>query len=442
MVIKYIPSQAKNTKAFYLRGVNTARIVVTGIGTVNPLGIDCTSSWKSLCDGKSGVSPIDRFNASAFTTHFAAQIQGFDPLKLGDRKQIRKMDRLVWYALSACDEALFHAKTDMDSLDKNRMGVSWASGNGGMESIDQALLEYAAHIERPRFSPYFQSKALPDSASGWIASRYGFRGANQLSVAACASSNVAIGTAMLMLHSGMCDAVLTGGSEAPITPSVLGGFGAMKAMSTRNDSYMEASRPFSADRDGFVLGEGAAALMLETESHALQRNAPILAYLTGYGNANEAGHPTAADESGIGTAQSVEMALKWAGLQPQHMSLINPHATSTPNGDLAEYNGLHRVFGQHLGKIPVAATKCMTGHLLGAAGAIEAVWSILSIIEQKAPAGTNLFVLEPSIQERGIQLCATSKPHKIEHVLSHSAGFGGHNASLVFSAPQAVPARP
>jgi 3-oxoacyl-[acyl-carrier-protein] synthase II len=422
--------------------VNSTRIVVTGIGTVNPLGQNCASSWKSLCEGQSGVSAIDRFNTSAFNTHFAAHIQGFDPLKLDDRKQIRKMDRLVWYALAACDEALNHAKIDIDSLDKNRLGVSWASGNGGMESIDQALLEYAGHPEKPRFSPYFQSKALPDSASGWIASRYGFRGANQLSVAACASSNVAIGTAMLMLRSGMCDAVLAGGSEAPITPSVLGGFGAMKALSTRNDSYTEASRPFSADRDGFVLGEGAAALILETESHALQRKAPILAYLTGYGNANEAGHPTAADESGSGTAQSVEMALSWAGLQPQQISLINPHATSTPNGDLAEYNGLHSVFGEYLSQIPMAATKCMTGHLLGAAGAIEAVWSLMSIIEQKIPAGINLFPLEPSIKERGIQLCATSQPHKIEHVLSHSAGFGGHNASLIFSAPQAGPARP
>jgi 3-oxoacyl-[acyl-carrier-protein] synthase II len=422
--------------------VNATRIVVTGIGTINPLGLDCASSWRALCEGKSGVSPIDRFDASAFTTQFAAHIQAFEPHILGDRKQIRKMDRLVWYALSACDEALNQANVNKASLDKDRLGVSWASGNGGMESIDQALLDYAAHPEKPRFSPYFQSKALPDSASGWIASRYGFKGANQLSVAACASSNVAIGTAMLMLQSGMCDAVLAGGSEAPITPSVLGGFGAMKALSTRNDSYTEASRPFSADRDGFVLGEGAAALVLETERHALQRKAHILAYITGYGNANEAGHPTAADESGSGTAKSVKMALSWAELQAQHISLINPHATSTPNGDLAEYNGLHSVFGERLGKIPMAATKCMTGHLLGAAGAIEAIWSLLSIIEQKIPAGMNLFPLEPSIQERGIQLCTSSKPHKIEHVLSHSAGFGGHNASLIFSAPQAVPARP
>ncbi len=422
--------------------MNETRIVVTGIGTVNPLGNDCASSWKALCEGKSGVSAIDRFDASAFNTHFAAHIQDFDPLKLDDRKQIRKMDRLVWYALAACDEALKHSKVNLDALDKNRLGVSWASGNGGIESIDQALLEYAVHEDRPRFSPYFQSKALPDSASGWIASRYGFRGANQLSVAACASSNVAIGTAMLMLRSGMCDAVLAGGSEAPITPSVLGGFGAMKAMSTRNDICTEASRPFSADRDGFVLGEGAAALLLETESHALQRKASILAYLTGYGNANEAGHPTAADESGMGTAQSVEMALAGANLQPQDISLINPHATSTPNGDLAEYNGLYRVFGEHLSQIPMAATKCMTGHLLGAAGAIEAVWSLLSIIEQKNPAGINLFPLEASIYERGIKLCNTSEHRKIDHVLSHSAGFGGHNASIIFSAPQAVPARP
>jgi 3-oxoacyl-[acyl-carrier-protein] synthase II len=421
--------------------VNATRIVVTGIGTVNPLGLDCATSWKALCSGKSGVSPIDRFSALNFNTHFAAQIEGFDPLKLDDRKQIRKMDRMVWYALAACDEALHHAEAHVERLNKSRFGVSWASGNGGMESIDQALLEYAVHQERPRFSPYFQSKALPDSASGWIAGRYGLRGANQLSVAACASSNVAIGTAMLMLQLGMCDAVLAGGSEAPITPSVIGGFGAMKALSTRNDAFAEASRPFSADRDGFVLGEGAAALVLETESHALQRNAPILAYLTGYGNANEAGHPTAADESGSGTDQSVRMALEWAGLKPQHISLINPHATSTPNGDLAEYNGLYRVFGERLSQIPMAATKCMTGHLLGAAGAIEAVWCLLSIIEQKTPAGINLFPLEPSIQERGIHLCSASEQRNIEHVLSHSAGFGGHNASLIFSAPQAVPAR-
>lgn len=413
--------------------MNKKTIVVTGMGIISPLGSNLIDVWKNLLAGYNAAGPITRLDASFFPTRFAAEVKGFDASGLDNPKQLRKMDRLSWYALGACDQAIEMAGFKPDSANAHRAGVSWASGNGGIESIDQALLEFAKYPERPRFSPYFQSKALPDSASGWIAARYGFKGPNQLSVAACASSNAALFTASLYLQAGFADVMIAGGSDAPITPSVLGGFGAMKALSTRNDSPQTASRPFANDRDGFLLGEGAGALVLETLEHAEKRGASILAVLSGCGNANDAGHPTAADEHGSGTTESVKMALQMAGLAPSVISLINPHATSTPNGDEAEYNGLNAVFGDALGDIPMAATKCMSGHLLGAAGAVEAVFSLLSIQHQQTPAGINHFQTEVSMVNRGIRLCRNPENRNIQHVLSHSAGFGGHNASVIFS---------
>ena len=416
----------------YLRRVNQNSIVVTGIGTVNPIGLSAEETWNALLAARSGISKITRFDASAFTTQYAGQIEGFDPAKFLTPKEARRMDRLAWYALAACDEAWNQSGLGNHSFDALRCGVSWASGNGGIESIDHALLEYAEQKDRPRFSPFFQSKALPDSASGWIAARYRLQGPNQLSVAACASSNAAIFTALLYLQAGICDAMLVGGSDAPITPSVLGGFGAMKALTTNPDMHA-ASRPFAASRDGFVAGEGAGALVLETYAHAIKRNAPILAVLSGCGNANDAYHPTAAEEQGSGTYYSVDMALQMARIKPEEIGLINPHATSTPNGDLAEYNGLHRLFGSALANIPMAATKAMTGHLLGAAGALEAVCCIMSLQKQHLPSGRNIFEFEPSISERGINVCKENRSAEIRHALSHSAGFGGHNATVVFS---------
>jgi 3-oxoacyl-[acyl-carrier-protein] synthase II len=424
----------------YLRRVNPKTIVITGIGTVNPIGLSAAETWQSLLEAKSGISEITRFDAAAFSTRFAGQLSGFDPANYLSVKDIRKMDRLAWYALAASDEAWNQSGVGDQAFYAIRCGVSWASGNGGIESIDQALLDYAEQKERPRFSPYFQSKALPDSASGWIAARYKLQGPNQLSVAACASSNAAIFTAMLYLQAGICDAMLVGGSDAPITPSVLGGFGAMKALSTNPDMHT-ASRPFAANRDGFVLGEGAAALVLETYAHAKNRNATIFAVLSGCGNANDAYHPTAAEDQGSGTFHSVSMALQMAGLKPEDIDLINPHATSTPNGDLAEYNGLHRVFRKSLANIPMAATKSITGHLLGAAGALEAVCCILSLQNQQLPSGRNIFELEPSIAERGIKICEKNQAAEIRYALSHSAGFGGHNASVIFSSLQAIRAK-
>lgn len=412
--------------------MNPSSIVVTGIGTVNPIGLTAAETWQSLIEAKSGISKITRFDASAFTTQYAGQIEGFDPANFLSTKDARKMDRLAWYALAACDEAWNQSGLGNYSFNTMRCGVSWASGNGGIESIDNAILEYAEQKSRPRFSPFFQSKALPDSASGWIAARYRLRGPNQLSVAACASSNAAIFTAKLYLQAGICDAMLVGGSDAPITPSVFGGFGAMKALTTNPDMHA-ASRPFAASRDGFVAGEGAGALVLETYAHAFKRNAPILAILSGCGNANDAYHPTAAEEQGSGTYNSVGMALQMAGITPEETDLINPHATSTPNGDLAEYNGLYRVFGKSLVNIPMAATKSMTGHLLGAAGALEAVCCIMSLQWQHLPSGRNIFEIEPSIAERGINICKEHRAADIRHALSHSAGFGGHNATVVFS---------
>jgi 3-oxoacyl-[acyl-carrier-protein] synthase II len=418
--------------------MNAEPIVVTGIGILSPVGKNVQENWNSLRNGISGVKAISRFDSAPFNTHFAAEIEGFDPSGIDHVKQLRKMDRLSWYALAACDEALNMAQLNQGNFKPDRTGVSWASGNGGIESIDEALVAYATDRSRPRFSPYFQSKALPDSASGWIASRYGFKGPNQLSVAACASSNAAILTAMLYLRAGLCDVMVAGGSDAPITPSVIGGFGAMKALSTRNDAMVEASRPFANSRDGFVLGEGGAALVLETLSHAEKRGANILAVLSGCGNANDAGHPTAADKDGYGTSASCRMALEMAKLDASEIQLINPHATSTPNGDSAEYNGFHAVFSDLLKTIPMSATKCMTGHLLGAAGAVEAAFNVLALQNQAFPAGINHFDTEISFVNSGILLCGKTMEGKIDHTLSHSAGFGGHNATVILSAPQAV----
>lgn len=413
--------------------MNNQCIVVTGMGIVSPLGSSKERVWEHLLSGRSAAGPITRMDASGFPTRFAAELRDFNEQLLDSPKQLRKMDRLSWYALGACDEALQQSGLSNSPYSAARVGVSWASGNGGIDSIDKALLEYSKQPERPRFSPYFQSKALPDSASGWIAARYGFKGPNQLSVAACASSNAAFFTALLYLRGGLADVMIAGGSDAPITASVLGGFGAMKALSTRNDAPETASRPFASDRDGFLLGEGAGALVLETLEHAQKRGANILAILSGCGNANDAGHPTAADEQGSGTRASVQMALEMAGLKPDDISLINPHATSTPNGDYAEYNGLHAIFGSSLSSIPMAATKSMSGHLLGAAGAVEAVFSLLSLQHQCTPAGINQFETEASMVERGIRLCQNPEHQAINHVLSHSAGFGGHNATVIFS---------
>lgn len=416
--------------------MNASTIVVTGMGVVSPIGNNTSQVWESLRNGHSAAGPITRFDASHFSTRIAAEIRDFNPQHLDSAKQLRKMDRLTWYALEACDQAMQQSGLrETIAFPKSRIGVSWASGNGGMESIDQALLDYASQLERPRFSPYFQSKALPDAASGWIAARYGLEGPNQLSVAACASSNAAFFTAMMYLQCGYADVMVAGGSEAAITPSVIGGFGAMKALSTEWENPSKASRPFAADRDGFLLGEGAGALILERYDHAVRRGAPILAILSGCGNANDAGHPTAAREDGAGTAASVRMALNAAQLEPHQIDLINPHATSTPNGDLAEYEGMYSVFGEVLKTLPMAATKAQSGHLLGAAGAVEAVFSILSIQHQMLPGGSASYAIDEAIAARGIALCSTPESARVQHVLSHSAGFGGHNATVIFSRP-------
>jgi 3-oxoacyl-[acyl-carrier-protein] synthase II len=408
-------------------------IVITGIGAISPIGNDVESIWKNLINGKSGISNITRFDASSFSTRIAGELKGFDPSSLGSPKELRRMDRLSWHALAACSEAINQSGLETSNSSPERSGVFWASGNGGMETVDQGLLEYANNQERPRFSPYFQSKVLVDAPSGWIAQRHNFKGPNFTAVAACASSNVAIMSAMLHLQAGLCDVALTGGSEAPISPSVVGGFSAMKALSHLNETPELASRPFAADRGGFVLAEGGAALVLETLSHALNRNAPILAVLAGCGNANDAGHPTSADPEGIGSASSIKMALKMANLKHSEISAINPHATSTPTGDLAEYHALCSVFGKDLSGIPVFPTKCMTGHLLGAAGALEAVIAIKCLLEQLIPGTINIGTIDPHLESIPLLISGKSESIALSHVLSHSAGFGGHNASVIFS---------
>jgi len=413
--------------------MKTEQIVITGVGALSSLGLDAATNWENLLKGKSGISDITRFDASQFHTRFAGEIKDFDPASIGDRKEIKKMDRLSWYALSVVKEAITQSGIETSGFDRSRAGVVWASGNGGMETIDHALIEFAHTNGKPAFSPFFQSKALLDSPSGWIAQRHHLTGPNLATVAACASSNSAIMTAMVYMKAGLCDVMIAGGSEAPITPSVVGGFGAMKALATKNDSPQSASRPFDAHREGFVLAEGAGALVLETLSHALKRNAPILAVLSGCGNANDAGHHTSADIEGKGTAASVNLALEMAGISISEIDAINPHATSTHNGDLAEYKGYLSVFGDRLAEIPLSATKCMTGHLLGAAGALEAVICVKSIQDQCLSPVINFETPDPEIEPGKILIPKEALKMEIRHILSHSAGFGGHNATAVFS---------
>ncbi len=413
--------------------MKTEQIVITGIGALSSMGANADEMWQNLLLGKSGISAITRFDASKFPTRFAGEIKDFDPSCIGDRKEIKKMDRVSWYALAAVKEAIDQSGLEQTHFDRSRAGVCWASGNGGMETIDNALIDFAQNEGKPVFSPFYQSKALLDSASGWIAQRHHLTGPNLATVAACASSNAAIMTAMVYMKAGLCDVMIAGGSDAPITPSVVGGFGAMKALSTKNDTPELASKPFDAHRDGFVLAEGSGALVLETLSHASRRNAPILAFLSGCGNANDAGHYTSADIDGKGTSASIKNALLMAGLSVSDIDAINPHATSTHNGDLAEYNGYYSVFGERMAEIPLSATKSMTGHLLGAAGAVEAVICVKTLMEHHIPPVTNTEIHDPEIPSGMLLLPKTLQKMEVNTILSHSAGFGGHNATAIFS---------
>lgn len=410
----------------------TRRVVVTGLGALTPVGNDVTTFWSNLLAGKSGAGPISKFDTELFKTKFACEIKGLNFEDYFDRKEIRKNDPFTLYAMIAADQAVQNSGLDLEKTDVNKFGVIWASGNGGIDTFEREVLEYALSDRGPRFSPFFIPKILVDTPSGAIALKYSARGINYCTVSACASSTSAIMDAFNYIKWGKANLMIAGGSEAPITRAGIGGFGAMKALSTRNDDPESASRPFDVDRDGFVMGEGAGALILEELEHAKARGATIYAEIVGAGMSNDAYHATATHPEGLGAILAMEMAMEDAQIKPAEIDYINLHATSTPVGDISELNAISRMFKDDLSKLHVSATKSMTGHLLGAAGAVEAIAAVKAVQENVVPPTINTTNVDPEMPQ-GINLTLGKKVEKkITYAMSNTFGFGGHNAIALF----------
>ncbi len=406
------------------------RVVITGMGALTPLGNSLNSFWTNLINGTSGAGPITKFDTSLFKTKFACELKGYEPADYFDRKEARKTDPFTQYALIAADEAIQDAELEFTSLDTHRCGVIWSSGNGGIYTFDQELKAFAASGGHPRFSPFFILIILIDTPSGAISIKFGLKGANYCPVSACASSTTAIIDAFNYIRLDKADLMVTGGSEAPITESGIGGFGAMKALSTRNDSPQTASRPFDRDRDGFVMGEGASALILESLDHALARGATIYGEVSGGGMTADAYHPTATHPEGVGALKGMELALEEANIQPESLDYINAHATSTQIGDLSELSAISKLLPNGCNTW-VGATKSMTGHLLGAAGAIEAMICTLSIYHDIIPPTINIENLDPAVPSTLKIPISGSISQTVNYAMSNTFGFGGHNATVV-----------
>ncbi len=409
------------------------RVVITGTGAITPLGNSTESFLNNVFAGVSGAGPITRFDASAFKTRFACEVKDFDPTQYFERNESRKYDRFSWYAVAAADEALKMAGISRDNIDVHCAGVIFGSGNGGIETFDQQLIEFAANPSNPRFNPYFIPKMLVNMPSGVVSIRTGFRGIVYTPVSACATGNTAIMDAANYIRWGKADVMIAGACEAPITYSAIGGFGAMKALSTRNDDPQKASRPFDKDRDGFVMGEGAGALILESLSHALARGANILGEVAGTAMTADAYHLSSGLPDGDGARRCMLLALEEAGLSPDQVDYINVHATSTPVGDPGEMKAVWSAFGER-SSLLISSTKSMTGHLLGAAGAAEAIISLGAIQRQAAPPTINLENRDPEIPTGLNIVSGKAKSHPIRVVLSNTFGFGGHNSSVVLKA--------
>ncbi len=410
------------------------RVVVTGLGTISPIGNDTTTMWSSMCAGKSGAGPITHFDASKFRTQFACEVRDFDASSFLDRKEARKLDRYAQFALYVADEAMRDAAFDMDQEDKERMGVIFGSGMGGLTTFQSEVSGFAVGDGIPRYNPFFIPKVLCDIAAGVISIRYGLQGINYATVSACASSTHAIADAFNYIRWGKADVILTGGSEAAVTACGIGGFNSLHAISTRNDSPATASRPFSKSRDGFVLGEGAACLVLEEYEHAIARGAKIYAEVVGAGMTADAHHLTAPDPEGHGAARVMKMAIEDAEISLEDVDYINTHGTSTPLGDIAELRAIQNLFGEHAYKLNISATKSMTGHLLGATGAIESVACVLALRDGIVPPTINH---EEGDEDENIDYglnLTFNKAQKrdLQYVLSNTFGFGGHNASILF----------
>ena len=408
------------------------RVVVTGIGALTPLGNNVKEYWEGLSNGVSGAAPITRFDAEKFKTRFACEIKGYDPNDFFDRKEARKMDRFTQYAMVASDEAILDAKLDLENINKLRVGVIWGAGIGGIETFQNEVMNFANGNGTPRFNPFFIPKMIADIAPGNISIKHGFMGPNYTTVSACASSANALIDALNYIRLNHADIIVAGGSEAGITYAGIGGFNAMHALSTRNDDPQTASRPFDKNRDGFVLGEGAGSLILEEYEHAKARGAKIYAELVGGGLSADAHHMTAPHPEGLGAINVMKNCLRDANLKPEDVDIINMHGTSTGLGDVAESKAIKKVFGEHLYSMNINSTKSMTGHLLGAAGAIEAIASIMSIQKNIVPPTINHETPDEEIDPKINFTFGKAQEREVKVALSNTFGFGGHNACVIF----------
>jgi 3-oxoacyl-[acyl-carrier-protein] synthase II len=408
------------------------RVVVTGLGALTPLGNSVEEYWKGLTNGMSGAGPITRFDTSKFKTQFACEVKNFDPTGILDKKDARRMDLFTQYALVSTQEAINDSGLNLENIDLDRSGVIWGSGIGGLTSFFNEVVEYAKGDGTPRFSPFFIPMMIADIASGYISIRYGFRGPNYTTVSACASANNALVDAFNIIRLGKADVIISGGSEACVNEPAIGGFNSMKALSERNDDPKTASRPFDKERDGFVLGEGSGAIILEELDHALARGAKIYCEMVGGGLSADSYHITAPHPEGLGAKNVMINALKDANMKPEEIDYINVHGTSTPLGDISEVKAVQSVFGEHAYKLNISSTKSMTGHLLGAAGAVEAIASILAMQHNLVPPTINHFTDDESFDSKLNFTFNTPQKREINAVLSNTFGFGGHNVSVIF----------
>lgn len=407
------------------------RVVVTGIGAITPLGNTLNEFWNNLINGVSGADLIKQFDASKFKTRFACELKNFDPLQYLEKKEARKIDRFVQTALVSSDEAMKDAGISKDNINVDRAGVVFASGIGGLITFQEEVMNFAKGDGTPRFNPFFIPKMILDIAAGQISMRHGLRGPNFAVVSACASSTNAIMEAYNLIRLGMADLILTGGSESVISEAGVGGFNAMKALSERNDDPQSASRPYDKDRDGFVMGEGAGALIIEDLDHALKRGAKIYCEIAGAGATADAHHITAPHPEGLGAKNVMNVALKDAGMQPGDIDYINTHGTSTPLGDIAEVKAIVDVFGEQAYNLNISSTKSMTGHCLGAAGVVEAIACILSVVNDIVPPTINHFTDDPELDSRLDFTFGKARKRTVRAALSNTFGFGGHNACVI-----------
>jgi len=408
------------------------RVVVTGLGALTPIGNTLQEYWDGLIKGKSGAAPITYYDTEKHKTKFACEIKNFNVEDFIDKKEVRRMDKFAQYAIVASDEAIKDAGISLENVDKHRVGVIWGAGIGGLQTFQDEVMNYAAGDGTPRFNPFFIPKMIADIAPGHISMRNGFMGPNYTTVSACASSANALVDAFNYIRLGMCDVVVSGGSEAAVTIAGMGGFNSMQALSTRNETPETASRPFDATRDGFVLGEGAGALVLEEYEHAIARGAKIYCEVGGGGLSSDAYHLTAPHPEGIGVIAVMQNCLRDAGLKPEDVDHINTHGTSTPLGDVAELKAISHVFGAHAKNININSTKSMTGHLLGAAGAIEAIASILAMQHSLVPPTINHTTVDENIDPSLNLTLNHSQKREIKVAMSNTFGFGGHNACVLF----------